>query len=160
MAESDVAYGQVGRQSARTAIADCRAGMKQLFGFSSSARKHVLTPSLAAAAFALGLCSCNSVPMPREAFSESWREKRANDREIFREDESRTIPILGKGENAAAAIVVDEEGKAKLRVGKLKGVRVDVDVHHGKPEASVGYRLKFGGKKKYNPASQKPSPFD
>ncbi len=98
--------------------------------------------------------------MPRDSFSESWREERANDLENIREDEARTIPIVGKGENAKAAIEVDKEGKAKLRVGKVKGVRVNVDVDHGNPEASVGYRLKFGGKKKNNPKSQKPSPFD
>ena len=99
------------------------------------------------------------MPMPREAFSERWEEHRARELKD-NEKEVHAVPILGKGENAKAAIEVDEEGNAKLRVGKLKGVRVDLDVHHGQPEANLGYRLKFGGKKKFNPTSQKPSPFD
>ena len=98
--------------------------------------------------------------MPREPFSDTWEQHRAKELKDDAKEEERSIPIVGKGENAKAAIDVDEEGKAKLRVGKLKGVRVDLDVNHGNPEAGVGYRIKFGGKKKYNPTTQRPSPFD
>lgn len=132
--------------------------MKELLEVSSTMRRRGLALTYAVAT--IFVSGCTTMPMPRDPFGERWKEKRANDLEIVREDGARTIPILGKGEKAKAAIVVDEEGKAKLRVGKFKGVQVNMDVRHGEPEASVGYRIKFGGKKKPNPKPQKPSPFD
>ena len=107
-----------------------------------SARKILL------AALACCIAACASTRPADRVFTKEWID--AHEGRI--EEESRIVKeelvLVGKEGKARAAMRLDEEGKAVLRVGRSSRFHTDFDISHGAPDVTVQYKLKWKARRK------------
>ncbi len=100
----------------------------------------------AALAYSLLLTGCVTGHPSDRPFTSEWADSmqhEADFQERVERVERGELVLLGKKGKNRAAVRVDEEGKAQLFFGKLSGLHADLDIHHGKPDVKVRYRVKW-----------------
>lgn len=99
-------------------------------------------------ALACCIVSCASTSLSDRVFTKEWID--AHEGRI--EEESRIVKeelvLVGKEGKARAAMRLDEEGKAVLRVGRSSRFHTDFDISHGAPDVKVQYKLKWKARRK------------
>jgi hypothetical protein len=84
--------------------------------------------------------------LPRERpFSKEWAHHHNNQREL-EERKARVrngeLVLFGRRNSTRAAVVMDDEGKPRLNVGKTRGLSADVDIDTD--DAGVMFKYKRG----------------
>lgn len=95
------------------------------------------------AALVCCITGCASTNLADRVFTKEWidaHEGRIEEKSRLVKDE---LVLVGKDGKARAAMRLDEDGKAVLRVGKSSRFHTDFDVSHGVPDVKVQYKLEW-----------------
>ncbi len=99
-------------------------------------------------ALACGIAGCASTKPADRVFTKEWinaHEGRIEEESRIAKDE---LVLLGREGKARAAMRLDEEGKAVLRVGRSSRFHTDFDVSHGAPDVKIQYKLEWKARRK------------
>jgi len=92
---------------------------------------------------------CLRDPAYERPFSRKWAHQTSHER-AFEARKARIqgdeVVLLGEKGRARAAVEVDEKGKARLNLGKKRGLSADVKVGSS-PELKLKYKLQWKGRR-------------